>query len=197
VFTDCGCTRSTDFLEQLSDFSRAQPRSTVAIAAPVRGVVDSPRTSPINHYMTEEAILCPPRDPNGPQAIVTANAAVHVGAFCAVGGFDESYPFAAGEDLDLGLRLRRVGPIAWCREAVVWHAFEESVEDFRRRFERYGRGNAHLQHRWHLPSMRPTPFWAFDPALQWLADKQVDAMCRGYDDHLEKLPREVRAPIPA
>jgi GT2 family glycosyltransferase len=197
VFTDGGCTRRADYFAALAAFSRMQPLNTVAIAAPVRGVVRSPHASPINHYMTEEAILCPPRDAHGPQAIVTANAAVAALAFAAIGGFDASYPFAAGEDLDLGLRLRRMGSIAWFEGAVVWHEFEESLLDFRRRFERYGRGNAHLAMLHGLPSLRPTVFQPLDPALQWLADEQVAAMRRGYDEQLRLLAGTTAQPIPA
>lgn len=186
-FTDTGCTRSRSFLSKLRDASASHPRSTVAIAGPVSGVVSSPRDAPINRFMTEEAILNPPIGATGPQAVITANAAVSMAAFRIVGGFDTSYPFAAAEDLDLGLKLRRVGTIGWAPKAVVEHRFRESIEDFRRRFRRYGAGNAHLEIRWGLPSMRTAPFAAHDPELQWLADEQVRAMQQGYDEHRRAL----------
>jgi GT2 family glycosyltransferase len=155
----------------------------VAVAAPVRGVVVSATATPINHYMTEEGILFPPMQDGEPQAIVTANAAVSIAAFQAVGGFDTSFPFAAGEDLDLGLRLRQLGGISWAPDATVRHRFRESLHDFEKRFERYGAGNAHLEVRWRLSGMRPAPFRSHDPLLQRLADAQVIAMQRGYDRH--------------
>lgn len=183
LFTDTGCTRDTDHLAKLSECSHGQPRSCVAIAAPVHGLVVSPSATPINHYMTEEGILNPPMQDDMPQAIVTANAAVSAAAFRAAGGFDTSYPHAAGEDLDLGLKLRHLGPIAWAENAVVRHRFRECMHDFEKRFERYGAGNAHLQARWNLGSMRTAPFFSHDPSLQRLADAQVRAMQRGYDRH--------------
>jgi len=165
----------------------AMPRSAVAIAAPVRGVVVSPTASPINYYMTEEAILNPPLDAHGPQAIVTANAAVSAPVFRAVGGFDTSYPFAAGEDLDLGLRLRHWGPIGWARDAIVRHRFAESLDDFGNRFRRYGAGNAHMERQWALPAIRVEMVQVGDPALRPLANLHVRAMQTGYDRHASAL----------
>ena len=189
-FTDTGCERSPTFFGELLDASMKMLRTAVAIAAPVVGATVSPSETPINHYMTEEAILNPPRNADGPQAIITANAAVCATAFRAVGGFTTSYPFAAGEDLDLGVKLRRLGPIGWASGAVVSHRFAESMDDFLRRFLRYGAGNAHLEHRLRLPSMRVEIITAHDPSLQRLADVQVGAMQAGYDwhrDHLREL----------
>lgn len=182
-FTDTACVRDRLFFAELVDASMAMPRSTVAIAAPVIGVVDPRATSAINRYMTEEAILNPPRDRHGPQAIITANAAVSALAFKALGGFNTSFPFAAGEDLHLGIRLRTVGPIGWAELAIVQHRFEESPPDFWRRFVRYGAGNAHLERLLMLPSMRVGSIGAKDPLLQTLADMQVRAMQFGYDRH--------------
>jgi GT2 family glycosyltransferase len=186
-FTDTACVRERAFFAELVDASMAMPRSTVAIAAPVIGVVDPRSSSAINRYMTEEAILNPPRDEHGPQAIITANTAVSAVAFTALGGFNTGFPFAAGEDLDLGVRLRKIGPIGWAERAVVQHRFEESADDFWRRFVRYGAGNAHLERTLHLPSLRVKTIQARDPFLQQLADLQVRAMQLGYDRHQANL----------
>jgi hypothetical protein len=175
--------RERGFFAELVDASMAMPRSTVAIAAPVIGIIEPRTNSFINRYMTEEAILNPPRDGNGPQAIITANAAVSAAAFAVTGGFNTGFPFAAGEDLDLGVRLRKIGPIGWAERAVVQHRFEESPDDFWRRFVRYGAGNAHLELMLQLPSLRVEAIQARDPLLQKLADLQVRAMQLGYDRH--------------
>ena len=182
-FTDGACRRDPSFFAELVDASMAMDRTTVAIAAPVLGVVDSIERAPINAYMTEEAILYPPRDAFGPQAIITANAAVSVHAFKAINGFSEAFPSAGGEDLDLGVRLRRLGPIGWAGSAVVRHAFEECPIDFARRFERYGRGNAQLAQRLELNRLCCEDIRAARADLQWLADIQRAAMARGYAAH--------------
>jgi GT2 family glycosyltransferase len=186
-FTDTGCTRNTAFFSILAEASMQLPETTVAIAGPVNGLVASSRATPINLYMTEEQILNPPMDENGPQGLVTANAAVSVEGFRAVNGFDTSYPFAAGEDLDLGLRMRRLGSIGWAKHAQVWHRFAESMDDFRRRFVRYGAGNAHLEHRLALPAIGLSKIVAYDPDLQHLADLQAAAMQQGYESHHQAL----------
>jgi GT2 family glycosyltransferase len=185
-FTDGGCEREPSFFGELVEASARMPRSTVAVAAPVNGRVVSRAETPINHYMTIEETLWPPRDSHGPQAIVTANAAVSRQAFEEVGGFRTAFRTAAGEDLDLGMRLRRVGAIGWASRAVVHHAFAECRRDFARRFERYGAGNAQLERLWGLPSLRAVPFRAGDSELQELADLQVAAMQRGYDGDMQR-----------
>jgi GT2 family glycosyltransferase len=189
LFTDTGCERDPNYFESLVAASGAQGTSCVAIAGPVHGVVSSKDATPINCYMTEEGILNPPILDGMPQSIITANAAVSIAAFRAVGGFDTSYPFAAGEDLDLGLKLLRLGRIGWAPKALVRHRFLESLCDFRRRFERYGEGNAHLEQTWSLPCIRPLRFSAHDPAMQWLAGEQICAMQRGYDRYRREGPR--------
>ncbi|MCI0632057.1 MAG: glycosyltransferase [Phycisphaerales bacterium] len=188
-FTDTGCARERDFFAVLTECQAQSRQACVAIAGPVQGVVESLTRTPVNFYMTDEMILNPPTDEHGPQAIVTANAAVWFRAFQLVGGFDESYPFAAGKDLDLGLKLRRLGTIGWVSEAVVRHRFEESIEDFRRRFIRYGAGTAHLEHRLGLPCLRPKLLVAKHPHLQTLALEHITAMQRGYDAHRNTLIR--------
>lgn len=185
-FSDGACRRDPSFYAELVDASMAMDRTTVAIAGPVVGVVDSIERAPINAYMTEEAILCPPRDAFGPQAIITANAAVSAHAFKAIGGFCEAFPSAGGEDLDLGVRLRPLGPIGWAEGAVVRHAFEECPIDFARRFERYGRGNAQLAQRLELNGLCCEDIRAARADLQWLADIQRAAMARGYAAHHPK-----------
>jgi len=120
-----------------------------------------------------------------PQAIVTANALVAGIAFSYVGGFDETFKVAAGEDLDLGLRLRKLGVIGWTEKAVVKHPFEESQEDFIRRFKRYGAGNRQLEVKHNLPSLRARPFKAELSELQVLADMSVQAMQAGYDSAVD------------
>ena len=187
-FTDTGCLRGQSFFAELIEVSLAMPRTSVAIAAPVVGEVATRDVTPINHYMTVEEILYPPCDVEGPQAIVTANAAVSRSAFVAVGGFTTTYPLAAAEDVDLGVRLRSIGPIAWAPGAIVHHRFEESIDDFLRRFIRYGEGNAHLEYELGLSGgIGVETIVARDPSLQPLADIQVQAMQIGYDRHRVRL----------
>ncbi|MGD9789179.1 MAG: glycosyltransferase family 2 protein [Phycisphaerales bacterium] len=192
-FTDTGCGRDRDFFAVMCDTMMGAGKGCVACAGSVYGVVGSIHDSPINNYMTVEGILNPPMDEHGPQAIVTANALVSVAAFTELGGFDSSYPFAAGEDLDLGVKLRRLGRIAWAPSAIVRHRFEECADDFQRRFIRYGKGTAHLEHRLALPSIRPMAILAGSALLQHLADLQLKSMRIGYDAHKSALSPAVHS----
>lgn len=79
-----------------------------------------------------------------PQYLVSANALVWRAALARLGGFDESFRLAAGEDVELGLRLAEIGGLRWCDEASVAHDFESTVLALVRRFARYGRGNRQL-----------------------------------------------------
>lgn len=104
-----------------------------------------------------------------PRYLITANALVWRDALEAIGGFDESFRLAAGEDVDLGLRLSAVGKLRWCAEASVAHEFEDSFISFLRRFARYGRGNRTLASRVDEgleAQLRPRPFLAQSGQLE-------------------------------
>ena len=181
-FTDSGCEHAKDLFQQFAACWKETGDSCVAISGPIQGVGDGL----INQFMTEQGILNPPKarliyDTMLPQAIVTANALVAGIAFSFVGGFDETFTEAAGEDLDLGLRLRKLGVIGWAEGAVVKHQFAERRDDFARRFKRYGAGNRRLEVKHKLPSLRARKYVAEKPEFQELADFQVAAMQEGYD----------------
>jgi len=181
-FTDSGCEHAEGLLQHFAEAWQDTGDSCVAISGPVEGSGDGL----INQFMTEQGILNPPKarllyDIMLPQALVTANALVSGLAFSFVGGFDETFQIAAGEDLDLGIRLRRLGLIGWAERAKVMHRFPEEMLDFEKRFERYGAGNRQLELKHRLPSLRARKYTAALPSLQALADRQVAAMQRGYD----------------
>jgi len=53
---DSGCEPDPSFFGELVEAGMLMPRSAVPIAAPVVGAVESPAATPINHYLTQEAI---------------------------------------------------------------------------------------------------------------------------------------------
>ena len=78
----------------------------------------------------------------------TNNLAFDMAGFEAIGGFDESFPRAAGEDRDLGQRWREAGgKLAYVPEALVDHAHDMDLRGFWRQQSNYGRGARHLQAR--------------------------------------------------
>jgi len=112
----------------------------------VQGVVRAMGTDWLSRYYESQGVLRPMAwtDDGRPQYLISANCLVHRGALERVGGFGERFPLAAGEDVDLGLRLSQMGTMRWCAEARVAHDFEPSLRAFVRRFLRYGRGNRML-----------------------------------------------------
>lgn len=65
--------------------------------------------------------------------------------FLDIGGFDESFPLAAGEDRDFGMRWKRnAGSLVFAPRARVSHAHDLDIRGFWRQQSNYGRGARHL-----------------------------------------------------
>ena len=195
-FTDCGCEHVRDLI---THFIRAQNRSDESLVA-ICGNIEGKGNGKINRYMTEMGILNPPfekeLDLSGekvPQAIITANVLIYAPAFHQLGGFSTTFAGAGGEDLDLGIRLRELGRLVNAPRATVYHEFDESIQDFQRRFERYGKGNRLLEQIHKLPSLRPETFIPDNPEFMDLAKLQEQALCKGYDQ--AQMENKVRFPV--
>lgn len=173
--TDCGCVHPPDLFEQLALARSRAPDDVVAVASPI--VAEG--GGRIGRYMTEQGNLNPPMTDGVPQAIVTASVLVHSQAGERAAWFDTRFREAGGEDIDFGLRLRQLGRVAWCPEAAVSHEFEDSLDDFDRRFLRYGRGMRTLAAKWGVP-LEPFQFLSRSADLQDLADRQFLRMLEGY-----------------
>lgn len=134
----------------------------------------------LSRYYEQQAIFSPPplweNGKEAPVYLVTANALVWHAAFCQIEGFNERFPGAAGEDIDLGIRLWRVGSLSYAPEASVLHVTEPSILAFLGRFIRYGRANRLLSKHYEV-DLSPHPFspkgkhtlFYMLAHLQWLA----------------------------
>jgi GT2 family glycosyltransferase len=80
----------------------------------------------------------------GPTAVgffASNNLALPAGLFRTVGGFDETFPLAAGEDREFCDRWRQRGyRMAYIPEAVVLHAHPLTFRTFCKQYFNYGRG---------------------------------------------------------
>lgn len=122
------------------------------------GFVASRGDDRLSRYYESQDILVPPRvREDRPQYLITANALVWRRAFNVVGGFDEQFPLAGGEDVDLGFRLSQVGLLSYAPTSVVRHDFGDGYGGFVRRFVRYGRGNRKLARDYRI-DLRPKLF---------------------------------------
>ncbi|NOJ79788.1 glycosyltransferase [Myxococcus xanthus] len=112
----------------------------------VQGAVRAMGKDWLSSYYESQGVLRPMAwtEDGRPQYLISANCLVHRDALERIGGFGERFPLAAGEDVDLGLRLSQIGELRWCADASVAHDFEPSMRAFVRRFLRYGRGNRML-----------------------------------------------------
>jgi glycosyltransferase involved in cell wall biosynthesis len=76
----------------------------------------------------------------------TAHVSLKKAAFDAAGGFDTRFPYAAVEDMEIGLRLRDGGVVLDYRpELVVLHSHETTLERWLERMRLVGRSAALLE----------------------------------------------------
>ena len=81
---------------------------------------------------------------DGPRFFCSNNLAADRATFLAVGGFDASFPFAAGEDRDLCDRWHFARhAMCYAPDALVYHSHDLDLRGFWRQHLRYGRAAAH------------------------------------------------------
>jgi glycosyltransferase involved in cell wall biosynthesis len=91
-----------------------------------------------------------------------------------VGGFTESFPFAATEDMELGVRLEQAGMVLdYHPELLVFHDHPTTIADSLLRMEKVGRSGRHFQalHPGRTHGGAPVPgglIWALAERLPWL-----------------------------
>ncbi len=123
------------------------------------------------YYESQEVLFAPPMYEDGvrrPEYVITANTLIWRPALEAIGGFDESITIAAGEDIDLGLRLREIGNLSFAPAACVYHNFDDGLVGFIRRFLRYGKGNKIISRLYHV-DLTPRIFKAKHPSVfNWI-----------------------------
>lgn len=113
------------------------------------------------YYDSQEILIAPEaidEDCMRPDYLVTANCLIHKGAFDRVGGFDESFSRAGGEDIDIAFRLLEIGTLDYQLASYVKHEFSTNLYSFAERFYRYGLGNRHLSKKFGL-RLTPLPFF--------------------------------------
>ena len=191
LFLDSDCLP----MPGLIDGYRQAMNGSIAYA----GIVRAERDDPVSRYYDSQGILTPPslwgNGEERPAYLITANVLVWREALAQIGGLDERFPLAGGEDIDLGLRLWSVGPLAYAPAAQTLHAFEPDLRAFVRRFVRYGRGNRLLAALYRA-DLAPHPFVPYfpSPINRLLANVQFLSMWWGY--HATKPARNWCMPSP-
>lgn len=124
AFTDDDCIPDSGWLAAFAKCAGADAGAEVLEG---RTYVDRPQ----RHFLESSPI-----NENGGN-LWSCNLAVQTEAFRKAGGFDEDFPFAAMEDMDLHLRLKKSGArIRFAREAGVMHPWV-MPSDWLRNFRRH------------------------------------------------------------
>lgn len=136
------------------------------------------------YYESQEILLPSLTTVDGtkrPEYLITANSLVWKPAFEYIGGFNETITIAAGEDIDLGFRLREVGSLSVALTSSVYHNFDGGLLKFCRRFVRYGKGNKIISKLYRI-NLTPKPFKpkSCTPVNRVLAKLQYVCLLWGY-----------------
>jgi glycosyltransferase involved in cell wall biosynthesis len=101
--------------------------------------------------------------------LVSNNVAYRRDVFATVGGFNESFPLAAAEDMEMSYRLVQQGyHQAYYPLAKVWHHHRLTPWGHVRQQFRYGRGAHFFRRAWRrddLKCIQPVSEYSFYPAL--------------------------------
>jgi len=123
------------------------------LAVAYAGNIKSLDSDKLSQYYESQEILVPLKtlDEKGkfvPQYLITANSLIWRKAFEEINGFNENITIAGGEDVDIGLRLSKVGRLCYAFESIAIHDFSDGLLGFYKRFIRYGQGNRIVEELW-------------------------------------------------
>lgn len=133
AFTDDDCIADRMWTKELiAAFDSSEALSGVG------GRVAPLRRDVFSRYYTHYRILEPPPSR---LYLVTANAGFRRTAIVEAGGFSERLRAPGGEDVELSIRVRRLGwQLGYSEWAIVEHDYRRGLRDFMTTFRNYGRG---------------------------------------------------------
>jgi len=138
AFTDDDCEPAPDWLDHLLRAHREWPEA--ALGGPVANGLPRDLFSESSHILLQHIYDHFNTDPSDARFFATCNLAVSRHLFMQCGGFDRSYPFAAGEDRDFCRRWRATGRrLVSVPEAEVRHLHSLGPTGFWLQHFRYGR----------------------------------------------------------
>jgi len=153
AFTDDDCLLPLDFLSRLADGYRRYPE-----VAGVGGYLEAPddllRTNPFARYeayVTHQVYRAGPEECLGGfecPAGGTNSMSYRKVVLLEVGGFDETFPYAAGEDADLKWRVVQRGYRLLYVPAKVVHLQPYALRPFWRQYRRHGRGAVYFERKY-------------------------------------------------
>ena len=136
LFTDDDCEPSPGWASGLVEFLHENPHYGGA-GGEIRRLYDSMPA----RYIDDVGCLNPSGEGSSIHYLATANAAYRRTALEMVGGFNEAFLIASGEDPDLCVRLRSCGvKLGKAPGAIVRHNHPSSLTGVYRMYHRYGKG---------------------------------------------------------
>jgi GT2 family glycosyltransferase len=143
AFTDDDCAPDSLWLAELERTLETKPDSVVG-GRVVNGVEGNLYAE--TSQLVVDAIYAHYRAGEVGSFFTSNNLAIRAAAFRDVGGFDPSFPYAAGEDRDFGDRCAAHGlELQHAPGAVVRHFHDLTLRSFLRQHFTYGRGAAHFR----------------------------------------------------
>jgi glycosyltransferase involved in cell wall biosynthesis len=136
AFTDSDCVPDSNWLENLE-------KSLTPVLVGVGGPIKNISKGRISDYIATISFNQHQHVTSALPYLATANALFRKCVLLEVGGFDETFEIAGGEDDDLGIRLKMKGyNLGFAPEAKCAHFHANSILDFVSQRIRYGFGDA-------------------------------------------------------
>ncbi|MDW8053715.1 MAG: glycosyltransferase family 2 protein [Anaerolineae bacterium] len=177
AFTDDDCLLPPNFLSRLADGYRRYPQ-----VAGVGGYLEAPQEllesnlfAQYEAYVTHHVYRAGPEEYLGGfecPAGGTNSMSYRREVLLEVGGFDESFPYAAGEDADLKWRVTQKGYLLLYLPVKVTHLQTYTSQHFWRQHQRHGRGAVYFErkHRGHPPSLARLALRFGARMARWIPD---------------------------
>ncbi|MDD5556449.1 MAG: glycosyltransferase [bacterium] len=162
AFTDADCLADRDWLDELRGGFTDESVACVGGA-----IVSPPAFSALERYMAQANPISQEKtiERDAVPHAITANAMFRRRVFDEVGLFDERFPMAGGEDVDLGWRIHGAGyRMKYVPGARVEHRHKSSARQLFRQHYRYGHAWTILLRKYpHLAGGRPRPLLGLYP----------------------------------
>lgn len=154
AFTDDDCEPSPGWLRQLE--APLLLRDDVVVGGLTRNALPDRICSRASQLLIDYLYQYYDSAQTGSRFFTTNNLACSSSAFWKFGGFNESFPLAAGEDREFCERFQRLGGAAvFAPGAEVFHWHDLNLPRFARQHFNYGRG-ADFLHRSRWAGLTPT-----------------------------------------
>ena len=147
AFTDDDCRPAPDWLMVLQrHLSRAE--DTVAVGGRVVNVLESNIFASASQTLVDFLYAYYNEPPTQARLLTSNNLCIPAAAFRDMGGFDETFDGAGGEDRELCLRWCHEGRrLIYAPDAVVEHLHDMTLKQFLRQHLTYGKGGWRLRER--------------------------------------------------